>query len=480
MQKLAGAGSSRRYYRLFSRSSVDEENAERGKDASAEDAGKKPQSLIATVGANEVENEVFCRLSGFLADAGVRVPRVFKAAPGCYLQTDHGDRALFDLIKDWHNDPSQHEDTLKEGLRRAIYELVKIQTVDDSIFTGRMMAKSFSERQVKWDLNYFKYDFLKPSGIEPDEELLEDDFERMATHLAGSVPDSIVGFMYRDFQSRNILLEDDGVTLIDFQGGRRGPLIYDIVSLLWQAKARFSETIRSEMLDYYIERLAQERGTEVEKEILRLLPDFKLFRALQVLGAYGFRGIVEHKAHFIESISDGLENLETLIDEGVLSQYPELERCCRLLAAGKEKYRSPARGRLRVEVFSFSYKKGYPEDWSGNGGGYMFDCRWMHNPGRYKEYQQLTGRDTAVMEFLESRGEVQKFLEGAEMLTVPAVECYSRRGFTNLQIGFGCTGGQHRSVYCAEQLARSLALRFPDVMIELKHREQGITEEFNK
>ncbi|MDE6810987.1 MAG: phosphotransferase, partial [Muribaculaceae bacterium] len=468
VQKLPGAGSSRCYFRLFPSSDIP--------GVPSDARYKRP--VIATMGKNSAENEVFCRLSDFFRRRGIRVPAVLASADGCYLQTDHGDSALYDLILKWQKDPDAFITPLKRNIRAAIDELVKIQTVDESVFDGPMMAGSFSIRQVMWDLNYFKYNFMRPSGIEPDEERLEDDFERMAGHLGNSVSEALTGFMYRDFQSRNILLEDSGVTLIDFQGGRRGPLVYDIISLLWQAKARFPEHLRAEMLDYYIDGIAAVRGQEVRDEIRRLLPDFILFRTLQVLGAYGFRGIVERKAHFIESIAGGLENLEALLDSGTVARYPELERCCRILVAGKGKYGTGHRGNLRVEVFSFSYKKGYPDDWTGNGGGFMFDCRGMHNPGRYEEYKQLTGCDRPVIEFLEQRGEVQRFLEAALMLTVPAIESYFRRGFTNLQIGFGCTGGQHRSVYCAGHLAETLAARFPEVEIILTHREQGIRKVF--
>lgn len=261
---------------------------------------------------------------------------------------------------------------------------------------------------------------------------------------------------------------------IDFQGGRPGPVIYDAISFLWQAKAGFSDDFRQEMLEHYFEELSRLTSCRRnEQEEHQSVNRFALFRTLQVLGAYGLRGLVERKAHFIESIPAALENLKILIENGAVDRYPELKRVCSCVCTDKRFAKKTEDG-LRVTVFSFSYKKGYPADFTGNGGGFMFDCRGMHNPGRYAEYKSLTGRDKPVIDFLEERGEVQQFVENAVGMVSPSIETYLRRGFSNLQIGFGCTGGQHRSVYCAERTAQVIAEKFPSAHIVLIHREQGL------
>lgn len=471
IEKLPGAGSSRDYYRVYAPGG---------------------QTVIATRSKEGPDNYAFRHLSDVFCKEGIRVPEILmfdESLPELYLQSDHGDLSLMDLITDHQkaeasidSDGGQIRGSYEEVIRRlkqAVIELVKMQTIDFVKIDKSKVYAPFSRRQIMWDLNYFKYDFVKPSGIEFDESTLEDDFELLARRLS-EIPESLTGFMYRDFQSRNIMVEPEGVTLIDFQGGRRGPVIYDMVSLLWQAKARFTKKLREEMVGFYLDEYSRAVGQDVREEAIRELPLIILFRTLQVLGAYGFRGLIEKKAHFIDSIPFGLDNLRELIDEGALREYPELERCCRQLVAQRAKYSRPKSSGLRVEVFSFSYKRGYPADFSGNGGGFMFDCRGMHNPGRYEEYKRLTGLDRPVIDFLEERGEVQRFLDAVHQLVGPAVECYRRRGFTNLQVGFGCTGGRHRSVYCAQHMAEWLAERFPDVGIILMHREQGIRKTYNR
>ena len=381
----------------------------------------------------------------------------------------------------------------------CIRDRVKLQSLPREVWEGAAGFRPFSKRLVSWDLNYFKYSFLKSAGVMFDEDALEDDFELFAADLMDYTR-GCEGFMYRDFQSRNIMLaptaesgakegkpdiEASRPVFIDFQGGRRGPVVYDIVSLLWQAKAGFSSTLKRELTEYYFS-LAEAAGVYDMPKMRESLPAYQLFRTLQVLGAYGFRGLVEHKSHFIESIAGGLRNLKEILDgnPALETRYKGIGRCCRALLADRRFGERVSDGRLRIEVFSFSYKKGYPEDLSGNGGGFMFDCRGMHNPGRYKEYVSLTGRDREVIDFLESRGEVQGFLSSACELVDKTVSVYLRRGFSNLQVGFGCTGGRHRSVYCAEHMAAHLAERFPEARIILRHREQGIECEvqtnFNK
>lgn len=461
VSRLAGAGSSRRYYRLTY-------------DAPVGNGGVL--SVVATAGDDVRENEVFCALAKVFGRYGgrarpFRVPEIYAvSADGrVYLQEDLGDRSLFDIIR-----KESGKETLCRRLRVVLDALLSIQTIPAVEWDGLIGCRPFGERRVRWDLNYFKYSFIKPCGIAYDEERLEDEFEALA-HSLSSYPSAIEGFMYRDFQSRNIMSDNDpdcAPCLIDFQGGMKGPALYDAVSLLWQAKAGLSGEVRDEMMRYYIGRLAGVTGAD-EESLIELTDGFVLLRTLQVLGAYGFRGLIERKAHFIESIPPALSNLAALIHKGVLSPYPELESCCRRLIH-LDRFRQPAADRLTVEVWSFSYKKGYPENLTGNGGGFVFDCRALHNPGRYDEYKSLTGLDRPVIDFLESHAEVAEYLGHASGMVIPAVETYRRRGFNHLQVAFGCTGGRHRSVYCAQSMAVRIKETYPDVEVRVVHREQCI------
>lgn len=282
--------------------------------------------------------------------------------------------------------------------------------------------------------------------------------------------------MYRDFQSRNVMIKDGEPYFIDFQGGRRGPAEYDIVSFVTQARAAFPQDVREMLVDTYIE--SASRYVDIDSsEFKRRFREFYLLRTLQVLGAYGFRGKFERKPHFLKSIPAAIDNLASIINDGALDEYPYLMK---VLASVVEKEKTPPAANilqessLTVTVISFSYKKGIPADLSGNGGGFVFDCRGMENPGRYEEYKKITGLDGPVIEFLEHKGEIITFLDHCFGLVDPSVECYDRRGFTSLSVNFGCTGGQHRSVYGAQKMAEHIKAKFPHVKVHLIHREQNI------
>lgn len=421
----------------------------------------KGSTCIGTFDSDINESRCFLNLARDFRSSGCAVPEILTSGDDCrfYLQEDLGDISLFSKLKG---------EDVESLVKLTLERLVKLQQIDISSWRGYVMSPEFCIRQVMWDLNYFKYEFLKPSGAMFDEELLENDFENLANRLI-SIPRAYWGFMMRDCQSRNVMISD-GPVFIDFQGGRFGPCLYDAVSLLWQARAGFSPEFRDRMLQHYVGLFC---GSDSDAaEMLSFKNIIVLFRTLQVLGAYGFRGLVQHRSHFILSIPGAIDNVRDLIKDGALDEYPELKRVCRSLVEDDRYKKQSETGKLRIEIFSFSYKKGYPQDMSGNGGGFMFDCRAMHNPGRYKEYRTLTGLDSPVIKFLEERGEVQAFLYGAWSLTDPAIERYLSRGFTNLQIGFGCTGGQHRSVYCAEATARHVREFFPEANVCLIHREQ--------
>lgn len=442
---LAGAGSARRYFRLFG-------------------AGGP---LIGVIGTDFQENRAFVRLSEAFAASGLPVPQVLRvSADGMrYLQTDLGDLSLFSLLGSGQAHP------LVEQVMR---ELPKMQTCSHISEDMLYPVKEMNLRHIRGDLHYFKYCFLKAAGVEFDEEALEDDLDALAEAVLDT-PKELTGWMLRDCQSRNVMVSGNRPYFIDYQSARRGPLLYDVASFLWQAKARFSPEFRRQMADVYMAELQDITGVN-KQDMERSLQTMVWFRTLQVLGAYGLRGLTERKAHFLTSISAALGNVRQMLESGHFARLKELRRCLKALT-GLERFKNTEEpGKLTVTIFSFSYKKGYPDDFSGNGGGFMFDCRAMHNPGRYDQYKPLTGRDLPVIEFLEARGEVQSFLRSAAELVEPAVSRYVQRGFTGLQVGFGCTGGRHRSVYCAEHLARIIRDKFPDdkVNIRVIHREQNI------
>lgn len=450
IEPLPGAGSNRKYFRL-----------------------KGKESLIGVYGTSTEENRAFIYMARHFSQKGLPVPRILAEAAdqSAYLQDDLGDISLFQLIKQGR-ESGNFSDEETNILKRTIRLLPQIQFEGskEMDFSYCYPLATFNRRSVLWDLNYFKYCFLKATGLEFQENLLEDDFERMADTLLQIEPQV---FMYRDFQSRNVMIREGKPYFIDFQGGRKGPFYYDVASFLWQAKANYPDSLRQELLDEYLDALRPYHTIDKE-QFLTTLRHFVLFRTLQVLGAYGFRGYFEKKAHFIQSVPYAIENLRQLLE----TDFPEYPYLCLMLRKLTELPQFASirnRRKLTVRVMSFSYKKGIPEDPSGNGGGYVFDCRAVHNPGKYEQYKQLTGRDKPVIDFLEQDGEILQFLEHVDALADAHVQRFLERGFTNLSICFGCTGGQHRSVYSAEHVAHHLNEKF-GVRIRLIHREQHIEQ----
>lgn len=450
IEPLPGAGSNRKYFRL-----------------------KGKESLIGVYGTSTEENRAFIYMARHFSQKGLPVPRILAEAAdqSAYLQDDLGDISLFQLIKQGResgNFSDEETNILKQTIR--LLPQIQFEGNKEMNFSYCYPLATFNHRSVLWDLNYFKYCFLKATGLEFQENLLEDDFERMADTLLQIEPQV---FMYRDFQSRNIMIREEKPYFIDFQGGRKGPFYYDVASFLWQAKANYPDSLRQELLDEYLDALRPYHAIDKE-QFLTTLRHFVLFRTLQVLGAYGFRGYFEKKAHFIQSVPYAIENLRQLLE----TDFPEYPYLCLMLRKLTELPQFASirnRRKLTVRVMSFSYKKGIPEDPSGNGGGYVFDCRAVHNPGKYEQYKQLTGRDKPVIDFLEQDGEILQFLEHVDALADAHVQRFLERGFTNLSICFGCTGGQHRSVYSAEHVAHHLNEKF-GVRIRLIHREQHIEQ----
>lgn len=449
--RLTPSGSRRSYFRLSS------EN----------------RSLVGVLGTDKDENNAFITLSAHLRSKGVNVPEVIAVSEDgmCYLQEDLGDVMLYDVLA-----PSRmsgkYGPAERDLLCRVMAALpgIQIEGARGLDFSVCYPSDSLNARMIDFDLNYFKYCFLKPTSVEFNEEKLQDDFDALKRDILAEPMDS---FMYRDFQARNVMIKDGEFQFIDFQGGRRGPVYYDVASFVWQARAAYPDDLKDAMIESYLDALDEYVVTD-RKEFRRKLRVFVLFRTLQVLGAYGFRGRIEKRSHFLESIPYAVKNLKELLSEP-FEEYPYLSEVL-LKLVGIEPgilASSDNDGCLEVYIYSFSFKKGIPEDYSGNGGGYVFDCRSVNNPGRYERYRHSTGLDQDVKDFLEDDGEIFKFLDGVFALVDAHVDRFVERGFSHLQVSFGCTGGQHRSVYSAQKLAEHLA-GHPGVKVHLTHRELGI------
>lgn len=452
VNELPSSGSNRRYFRLTG-----------------------TPTLIGVSGTSIEENQTFLYMADHFRKKGLPVPEVVAKSEDntLYLQEDLGDMLLFNAIEKGRK-TNVFDEEEKQLLHKTMRLLPTIQFTgaDGMDFSYCYPQSEFNNRSILWDLNYFKYCFLKTTGIEFQEDRLEDDFQKMANVLLRNNSET---FMYRDFQSRNVMIKDGEPWLIDFQGGRKGPIYYDVASFLWQAKANYPDSLRQELLKEYIEALRQYQSVD-ETYFHAQLRHFVLFRTMQVLGAYGFRGYFEKKPHFIQSVPFAIANLRQLLQEPY-PEYPYLCHVLKELTELKQFVDSSQKPQLVVKVTSFSYKKGIPEDSSGNGGGFVFDCRAVHNPGKYDRYKSLTGLDEPVIRFLEEDGEITTFLEHVYGLVDASVKRYMERGFTNLSVCFGCTGGQHRSVYSAQHLAEHLNKQF-GIQVNLIHREQNIEQIF--
>ena len=454
IEPLPSSGSNRRYYRLTS----------------------GDISLIGVHGQSKEENHAFIELSKHFRSKKLNVPKVLCVSNDLmyYLQEDLGSNVLFDAISVGRNTRVFSIEEIKL-LHTTISMLADFQVegAKDLDFDMCYPQSEFNERTIHWDLNYFKYSFLKTTGMEFRESLLEDDFERLAHKL---LEDNTDTFLFRDFQSRNVMLVNKEPYFIDYQGGMKGPVYYDVASFLWQAKANFSDALRNELIETYVTSL--NKYYPVDKDhFLKQLRHFVLFRTLQVLGAYGFRGYFEKKPHFLQSVPFALNNLREILKPG-FSEYPYL---CEVMneMVNLQQFADTQKEELEVRVVSFAYKNGIPVDPSGNGGGYVFDCRAINNPGKFERYSNLTGLDKPVIEFLKEEREMVSFLDSIYKLVDNHVKRYMDRSFTHLMIAFGCTGGQHRSVYAAQNIAKHISNTF-GVKVTLIHREQNLDQEYKK
>ncbi len=450
IEKLPQSGSDRVYFRIYTNTS---------------------QTYIATYNLNVKENTTFIYFSNHFKNIGLPVPKVFCAndANTIYIQEDLGAESLLNKLE-----INGHTDYTYNLFKKSLKALASIQIKgDDGLdYDYCLTAKEFGKQAILSDLLYFKYYFLDTLQLPYDKQAMLDDFDALSTYLTKTESKY---FMFRDFQSRNILVENDDVFFIDFQGGMKGALQYDVASLLWQAKAQLSEDWKDNLLSFYIDEVDSLLDNQIDRNtFVSQYNGYVLIRLLQVLGAYGFRGLFERKAHFLSSIPLALNNLKFFTENkrvGIIT--PEFDRMLKLIGSDEiiERFtavQASPETPLQITINSFSYKKGIPKDVSENGGGYVFDMRGILNPGRFDDYKYLSGQDKLVQDFLEQRTKMNTFLNSVWDLLDITVEDYIKRGFGNLMINFGCTGGQHRSVYAAEQTARHLRNKFK-VNIQLTH-----------
>ena len=451
---LPQSGSERRYFRLHE---------------------KKDSTIIGTYGANIKENEAFFYFSEKFFKQQLPVANILAVSDDrmFYLQEDFGDISLIDRLE-------------SEGYTKEIYGLFQksLQALaslhvkgDNGLDYDKCLTnKEFGKQAIMADLLYFKYYFLDALRKPYDKQKLIDDFEALSNYLTHT---EYKYFMFRDFQSRNIMVKkDDSVHFIDYQGGMKGAPQYDVASMLWQARANLDDEWKEKLLNDYITALEKIVDSKINRSIFKSQYNgYVMIRLLQVLGAYGFRGLFERKAHFLTSIPLALTNLKWFINNQSMGiTLPEFRKVLDLCVDEEiiqqfTPLQANEKTPLTVKINSFSYKKGLPIDESGNGGGFVFDCRGILNPGRIEEFKTQTGRDKSVKDYIEQQTKMAEFLNSVFDIVDITVEDYLKRDFESLMISFGCTGGQHRSVYAADALARHLKNKFK-VKIELKHHIQ--------
>ncbi|NVO21620.1 MAG: phosphotransferase [Bacteroidetes bacterium] len=449
VNELPAAGSYRQYYRINGQN----------------------KNAIGVFSPDKQENKAFLGFTKHFSSCGLAVPDIYAVdeSSDCYLLSDLGDLSLLQKLEEGRKNGRPDAVTI-DLYKAVIKELPRFQVEASAGLNYNLCypVKEFDARSMRWDLNYFKYYFLRLLKIPFNEHALENDFDRLILYLLKA---GTSFFMYRDFQARNILIHQGKPWFIDYQGGRRGPLQYDLASLLFQVKADLPFDLREEMLNEYLDCLSKYHKVD-RAAFISSYYGFVLIRLLQVMGAYGFRGYFERRAHFLQSIPYAIENVKWWLDNIQLEpQLPELMKALRVIAVTdvRTPFASIEQG-LTVSVNSFAYKNGAPIDYSGNGGGFVFDCRALPNPGRYEHFKSFTGKDSLVRQFLDREPLVDKFLANVYKLVDQSVLEYQRRGFSSLQVNFGCTGGQHRSVFCAEKLAKYLEEKY-SLEVKLYHTE---------
>jgi aminoglycoside/choline kinase family phosphotransferase len=454
--EIAGDGSNRSYYRLI---------------------GDDLRTAVGAVGPDHEENHAFISFTQAFRTAGLPVPEIYgkDQSIGVWIEQDLGDTTLFNaLVEARKREPGTPFPTSMLPLYRRVVEVLPRFQVDGGRVIDYALAyprDAFDRQSILWDLNYFKYHFLKLAHVPFNEQRLENDFATLADFLLRA---DTRHFLYRDFQSRNIMMVDDEPYFIDYQGGRRGAPQYDIASLLYDAKADMPDAVRDQLLAHYLDALSGHLDFDRD-EFVQLYRGYVLVRIMQAMGAYGYRGFFERKPRFLQSVPFAARNIRRLLENGLPVAVPELqgvfERIVESWAHKGEDADVPPG--LTVRVTSFSFRRGYPDDEGGHGGGFVFDCRSLTNPGRHVEYRTMCGRDAGVVEYIERCSEAHHYWTHVRSLVDAQIDEYLRRGFTSLTISFGCTGGQHRSVYFAERLSAHIRHAHPEVNVWLSHREEN-------
>jgi aminoglycoside/choline kinase family phosphotransferase len=422
-------------------------------------SNQKNTAIGIVYGVRE-ENAAFLEFSKHFRKHGLPVPEIYgeDLDHGVYLQEDLGNTTLYEFLSK-NRDAATIAAPVVEAYRKAVAILPRFQVEAgrDLNYEACYPIGSFDRQSVAWDLNYFKYYFLRLAGVPFNEQALEDDFGRLTDFLMSA---DRLYFLYRDFQSRNIVLRDGQPFFVDYQGGRKGALQYDIASLLFDAKADLPPELRQELLDHYLDALSGYIKVDRE-DFMKHYYAYVYVRILQALGAYGFRGFYERKQHFLQSVPFAMKNLRWLLHHVTLPiELPTLMAAFQsMLASEKLQGLAGQAEPLTLRIFSFSFHQGAPKDETGHGGGFVFDGRSLPNPGREERFKALTGKDTPVIEYLNQQESVHQFLASVMSLVDASVNSYRERGFKNLMVSFGCTGGQHRSVYLAEQLAKHFRAR---------------------
>ncbi len=470
LRDLAADGSTRHYFRLV---------------------WDRERTVIGALGPDREENAAFLSFAKSFRAAGLPVPEIYAEdqAEGAWLDEALGDTTLFQALSaaraaeaagasgtgetGGSGGVGEFPASIVPLYRRVLGILPRFQVEGHRVadYSKAYPRHAFDQQSIGWDLNYFKYHFLKLAGVPFSEQRLESDFARLTAFLLQAPADT---FLYRDFQSRNVMIRSGEPWFVDFQGGRKGAPHYDVASLLYDAKALIPARLRLELLEHYLGEL--ERVYPVDRSRFReLFTGFVLVRLMQAMGAYGYRGFFERKRRFLESVPHAARNLDDLLAAGLPLALPELEQVFRRIV---ERWTTrPAdhapRAALTVLIRSFSYRDGVPADSEGHGGGFVFDCRALPNPHNVEGLRDLTGRDQPVVDYLERQAAVQEFWSSASALTDAHVERWLERDFSSLTVAFGCTGGRHRSVYFAEKLAAHLASRYPHVQVKLEHMKAG-------
>lgn len=451
IEALPSHGSNRKRFRIFSQA----------------------RTAIGVANEDVAENVAFLTFSRHFRKNGLPVPEIYAEdlSQNIYLEEDLGHYTLFDLLEQTRAEsepfPNEIEKLYEEVVRiLPAFQIKAGKTLNYDVCYPR---HSFDQQSIFWDLNYFKYYFLKLAQIPFNEQKLEDDFREFTVYLLQADRNF---FLYRDFQSRNIMIRDGEPHFIDYQGGRKGALQYDIASLLYDAKANIPFEARDRLLKLYLDAVGKYHHFD-RSEFMKYYYGYVMVRIMQAMGAYGFRGFYERKTHFLQSVPFAIRNLEYVLKHSEMPlRAPTLMDCLqRVVRSTRLRELGSAYLPLTVHIQSFSYKRGLPKDETGHGGGFVFDCRSLPNPGRLEEFKHLSGEDEGVIAFLEQREEVHSFLTRVRDLISQVVENYQHRKFSHLTVAFGCTGGQHRSVYCANQLRKYLTDKYK-VQVELIHREK--------